>query len=259
MIRSALLLLLLSSVLLSCDNAEIPTVDRAPFDHEIYRLKFEDPGQLHNEVVRAYANRCSLAEPAPLLRTDFVAAMVAASNEVLASRGLSPAVQPDEVEMLLATLLYLRKNGVYDVFQRNGSDLLHAIDRWERDGFIPAADAPWLKQVLIAGRIAADPHSVPVLGVSVPESESARLFEDVYQASAELWYGTDSVFKEGAGPSLSNRDQDGIFMDALGGLIGNFIGGGYGGIIGAAAFSIMYYQEPPGGGGWDCSDYCNMG
>jgi len=35
--------------------------------------------------------------------------------------------------------------------------------------------------------------------------------------------------------------------------------GGYGGILGGALFSILYFQEPPGGGGWDCSDYCNMG
>ena len=118
------------------------------------------------------------------------------------------------------------------------------------------ADANWLREVL-RDRRAGIYDTVPVTADG-PNPEMVRVFEDIYNASSRLWNDSGGVIKRDTRPAMLSRTQDGIAMDGIGGLIGMYLAGGYGSILGAAIASILYFQEPPGGGGWDCSDYCNM-
>lgn len=264
MLRALLVGSLLMPILaISCGDVIEPesTSEAVPFSHAVFRFDVTDPGALHNAVVTAYTARRSFGSSRTLTRVEFVTTMVAASNDVLVENGLPAAASALEVEALLRPLLELRNRGIYDIFDKDRLDLVGAIDYWESIGVFSSADARLFRKTLYNGR--AEPGFRPDLlsTQSTEVSDAYGLFEEVYRASAELWYGVGIPTPAfGERVTNMNRDQDGIIMDALGAVIGTFLGGGYGGIIGGALFSVMYFQDlPPDGGGWDCSDYCNMG
>lgn len=255
----ALLAALLILVITACDSVDsIPIQERnVGRPNPVFALGVDDPGRLHNEIVKAYAARRPFGERATT-RVEFVRTVVAASNEAFAAEGLPPVVTGRDVEQVLAMIHELREEGVFDFFSKTG-DPLAIIDYWESKGVVSASDAAAIRARLESVNNVSDQ---PVL-VEGYESEAVRAFDSIYAASKDLWSNRlayKNLKSTGTRPSLLTRQETMYELDAIGTIFGWFLGGPAGGTFGAMVFSIAFIEVPPdGGGGWDCSDYCNMG
>lgn len=96
-------------------------------------------------------------------------------------------------------------------------------------------------------------------------SKTLVMFEDVYRASSIVWKNP-AIYDSKSGdkaPRLLSREGDGMLMDGIGVLLGEFLGGRIVGYVVGAFFSIMYFEavDNPwqGEGGWVCPDWCDVG
>jgi hypothetical protein len=251
---------LATAVVSACDSVTGPSTSTLPGadTNPVFAMSVNDPGRLHNEVVRAYAARRPLGGPA-VTRADFVRTIVAASNEAFAAEGLPPVIEARDVDRVLSMIYELRRAGVFDFFSTKTGDPGAIIDYWEAKGIVTAADAAEARGRLGLGTSA--PHrSSPAVE---PESGAMKVFDSVYVASRDLWThrrAENNLKRAGTGPKLLTRDETMFELDAIGTLFGWWLGGPAGGTFGGILFSVAFIEVPPdGGGGWDCSDYCNMG
>lgn len=245
----------------SCDESNLTDVaPGVPFSHSVFAGPVASAGRFHNDIVEAYVRLRPFDTHTLLDRREFVRNMIRASNEALAARGLPPVVRTTEIERVLEIVGELRRLGIYDFRSPADSDPARILDYLSVRGAITPRDADVVRHVAAVARSKrTEPERLFFGGNS--QSEALALFESVYRASSELWRsGRIRPLTPGqGGPSLLSRKSDGIMMDAIGALFGTFLGGPIGGIIGGALFSILFFEEPPGGGdgGWTCPDWCD--
>lgn len=242
------------SLAAACDSVDSPSMSAKSVPNDVLAMDVGDPGGLHNDMVRAYAVRRPLAQPPT--RAEFVKACVTASNEAFASEGLPPAVLASDVEKVLSMIHELQHAGVFDFWAKSG-DPIAIIDYWEAKGIVSPADAAGVHLRLSCSAPDTQLTRKPTA------SRAVWVFDSVYQGSRELWTHrhTEKNLKDaGIGPNLLTKEETMFELDAIGTLFGWFLGGPAGGTFGGFLFSIAFLHIPPdGGGGWDCSDYCNMG
>ena len=242
----------------ACDsvNSPLTSMSSKTGPNPVFAMSVDDPSRLHNEVVRAYAAKHPFGGP-PVSRAEFVRTIVTATNEAFAAEGLPPTVEARDVNRVLSMIYELRRANVFDFFSTKTGDPVAIIDYWEAKGVVSASDAESARNRL--GRSA----TLNRTSSADFQSPTMEVFDSVYLASRDLWtnrHAENNLKRAGTGPKLLSRQDIMFELDAIGTLFGWWLGGPAGGTFGGILFSVAFIEVPPdGGGGWDCSDYCNMG
>jgi hypothetical protein len=242
------------AALVGCNGAVSP--DYQGEDHPAFKQEVANPGILHNDIARAFAARlASQYGDQPLTRKQFVALMVSASNDAFRTEGLVPDVTAADINVGVNEIMNLRNRKVFDFFSYRPGDPEAILNDWEQRGIVSHTDARGIRARL------KDPGAV----YSGSRSKTLNGFDSVCLASVELWTSPDFNVTRRGGPQMDepppNKESLRFQMDSIFYLLGvGLTKSGTGGSVIGALASLAFEMCPPADpGGWDCSDYCNMG
>lgn len=197
----------------------------------------QSPGRMHNGILAQYEKRRPIGPGKPIAMKQMVIYIAEAAESVMRENDMLLADNPYRI--IWETLILFRRiedaTGLTFSRELSKRDLMVLTEELSRLGVIGQPEATQLAAMLIG------PQPQKTVATYAENTQNGRgpvfLFADIYKESSIYWGSICDCCPNCAHP------KNVVLVDAIGGLIGNFIGGGAGAIIGAAALSISFIDE----------------
>jgi hypothetical protein len=195
------------------------------------------PGQIHNEVLERIAQTVPLNRHS-MKHEEFTRVLLSSLNRVLESHGATKRVTEADLRPFAGGLLEIERATGYDFsdpandYSKLEEAVLFLVGKgcWSRESAIRFLE----NSRAVAGGKGAD--------LSPTKTQVDAIADDMLLCSFDFWSATtDTVPPDDPGDDKNDRWTDGLLTtDAIGAILGAFLGGPYGCIIGGLLASLAF-------------------